>query len=197
MIIALNRTVGPVKLDCVISESLTTALSLTTNPIESGADVTDHAFIEPKKVTLEIGDGDAAGTFNALVRFQESRIPFTLVTGLTVIPNMMVKQFNVDRDSQFSTILKGSIDLQEIIIVDTAYAAPEAGDEAPKGGQPGGKQSTRAASPSASRASDEATAVRTSGTVQRGDTPSSHAPLIGGGASAVQNRSILSSMFGS
>lgn len=75
---------------------------------------------------------------------------------------------DADRDWQWSTVLRSSIDLQEAIIVETAYAAAEPGDPI-SSGQPGGANSTEAASPSAARAGDAATADRAAGTVMRGD----------------------------
>lgn len=189
--IIFNKKIGPVPIDCVVSEAHESSIGITAIPIETGAEVNDHAYIEAKRITLEICDGNAVATYAALIRFQESRVPFVLVTGLSVYRNMMIKLMSVTRDKTYSTVLNGRVDLQEVIIVDTSYAAAETGDDAPSRGVAGRK----AARPSPSRASDAASAVRSSGTVQRGDTPSSHAPLLGGSPAAVQNRAIIQGVF--
>jgi hypothetical protein len=165
--IVFSRAIGPIPINVVISETHESRVSLTKNPIEAGADVTDHAYVEPKKVTLDFADSNAAATYQALVRFQESRIPFTLVTGLKAYSNMLIEVLTADRDKDTAFVLKGRAILSEAIIVETAYAASETTSQ--NDGQPGGKKSTSAARPSAGRAADPATADRASGTVNRGD----------------------------
>lgn len=167
--IAFNRAIGPVPISCIVREKPLSELEITEIPVEFGAVITDHAYPLPKKVTLEIVDAGAAATFDALVRFQERRQPFTLVTGLSVFQNMLIKRIEPDRDKDFSTVLRATVDLQEIIIVDTAYATADPDGQAPDAGKPGGEKSTKAARPTKGRAGDAATADRASGTVQRGD----------------------------
>lgn len=171
--IIFSRRIGPVPIDCVVSERHTSEIEITGNPIETGAEVNDHAYVMPKRVTLDVVHGDVAATYAALVRFQEARIPFVLVTGLTAYPNMLIKAVNADRDRSFSRVLRATIDLQEVIIVSTAYAAATGPRS---GGQPGGANSTGAAPPAASATSDPATASRATGTVQRGDVPTTSVP---------------------
>lgn len=186
--IAFSRTIGPVPISCVVREKPVAELEITEIPVEFGAAITDHAYPLPKKVTLELVDAGGAATYNALVRFQESRVPFTLVTGLSVFRNMLIKRIDPERDKDFSSTFRATIDLQEVIIVETARASADS----PEGGKPGGTKSTKAASATKGRAGDAATANRASGTVQRGDAPATTvAPdkgssilntLVGGGS---------------
>lgn len=171
-VIAFSKTIGPVRLNCFFSENHNSELGITENPVESGGTVHDHAYTMPKKVTLEIMDENAAGTFNALVAFQRSRIPFTLVTGLSVYPSMLIRNISADRDKQHSQILYATVDLQEVIIAQTAVASIDVQDAGPVStGEPGGANSTSAASPSYSSAGDSITADRATATIQRGDSP--------------------------
>lgn len=183
--IAFSRAIGPVPIQCVIREKPISELEITEIPVEFGAAITDHAYPLPKKVTLEIADNGGAATFNALVRFQESRVPFTLVTGLSVFQNMLIKRIEPDRDKDFSTTFRATVDLQEVIIVSTARAA----GDGPEGGKPGGEKSTKAASPTKGRAGDAATADRASGPAQRGDAPATS-------VEPARGRSILRSLAG-
>jgi len=185
--ILFSRAIGPVPVDCVMREGPSHGLGISEIPIETGAKITDHAYIEPKRVRLEFAAGSGAAAFNALVAFQETRVPFTVVTGLFVYSNMLIARMEADRTSEWSTILNGYVELQEAIIVETAYTAAEDGD-AVSSAQPGGKDSTQSATPSQGRSGDAATANRASGTTMRGDVPASMVP-------AGQSQSILRSVF--
>lgn len=148
-----NRAIGPVGIDCVITEQHESSLEVTKIPIEFGADVTDHAYVQPKRIQLEIATGNAASAYNALVRFQETRIPFVLVSGLYVYTDMLIKKLDAERDASFSTVLKCSATVEQIIIVGSAMALisnliPSASFGL--AGQAGGANSRRAAAPKAS-----------------------------------------------
>lgn len=167
-VIAFSRTIGPIPINCILSERHQSDVEITGNPIETGAEVNDHAYVKPKQVILEIADRNAALMYNALVRFQESRVPFYLVTGLTVYKDMLIKSIDATRDKTHSTILHATVTCQEVIIVSTGSAS-----EAGPGGGPGGKKSTGAAKPNANNAK---TADRAASTVQAGDNPTTTVP---------------------
>ncbi|MGV4796123.1 phage baseplate protein [Rhizobium sp. F40D2] len=186
-VIAFSTSIGPVPMDCVISERHSSELDITEIPIETGAKITDHAIIVPKRITLDAAAGGAAATYAALVAFQESRVPFTLVTGLTIYNSMLIKRIDADRDAGTSRILRCRCDLQEVIIVATSYAADPDGDTTGERGKPGGKESTRAAAPSTERAGDTVTGDRATATQQRGDAAITSAPA---------DKSILSGITG-
>lgn len=183
----MSRSIGPVAISCVLKEAHTHRLGITRVPIETGAAVTDHAYIEPKKLRLDFADANAAATFNALSRFQESRVPFAVVSGLYVYTNMLIEELAADRDAAFSKVLSGYADLHEVIIVETAYAQSEQGGS---GSGAGEKTSGQSSTPSKAKSGDSATANRASGTVTRGDAA---ATTTSGSTPA--NRSILRSMF--
>lgn len=192
--IMFSGLIGPIPISVIMRERHESALGITEEPIETGAKVTDHSYVEPKRLTLEFADAGAAATYNALVRFQESRTPFTVVSGLFVYPNMLIKNLSATRDATTSRILDGKADLQEIIIVSTAYTMTEAEENSPQSkGLPGGKKSTQSARPTSERAPaaavDSVTSDRTSGTVMRGDVPARTVP-------ANENRSLLSRIAG-
>lgn len=173
MMILFSKTIGPIPVSVIVKENHRSSLGITENPIETGAKITDHAYVEPKRLELEFADANAAATYNALVRFQEARVPFTVVSGLYVYTNMLIKGLSADRDHKTANVLSGKVELQEAIIVSTAYTTSEGetSSSAQSKGKPGGKKSTQAARPTSERAGDAATADRASGTVTRGDTP--------------------------
>jgi hypothetical protein len=126
MTVFLSRFIGPVPLDVVVREIHESDLTITTNPVEFGANVADHAYVEPKRLRLDAVAGsrpgiaaNVAGAYQALQRLQEARQPFDVVTGLSLYRNMLVHRLIVDRDSKFARVLFFSAELQEVIIVDT------------------------------------------------------------------------------
>lgn len=48
----ITRSIGDFELDCTVREEHTSSLRLTKNPVESGADIADHAILEPKSLTI-------------------------------------------------------------------------------------------------------------------------------------------------
>lgn len=178
--ILFSPAIGPVMIDCVISEKPTSTLEITEIPVESGARITDHAVIAPKKLTLDIANANAAMSYQALVAFQESRVPFTMVTGLSIFDNMLIKSIETERDFNFSTVLRATVELQEIIIVETAYD-PNATQSGHGGKQVANKNLAK--TPTSSKTSDPQTSDRAASTVNRGDT--------GGNTPTPKNQSIL------
>jgi len=184
-IIAFSRVIGPVSINCLISENHASEIEITGNPIETGAEVNDHAYVKPKQVLLEIADQNAAETYNALVRFQESRVPFTLVTGLTVYNDMLIQAIDATRDRMNSRILRAAVICKQVIIVSTGSA--QGGDAQPDG-QPGGDKSRGAAKPDQHSANNTKTGARTASAVQSGDNPTQT-------VAPAPTQSILSRMF--
>lgn len=184
-VIAFSPNVGPIRFDCVISENHVSEIEITSNPIETGSEVNDHAYIKPKQVTLDVADNNAALTYNALVLFQQSRIPFFMITGLTLYKNMLIHSINAHRDKQTARILRATIILREVIIVSTGSAPFSLSQQA----SPGGANSRSAATPSSEASTNTVTADRAAGTVSRGDIPATTSP-------PTQNQSILSKVFG-
>lgn len=168
--IAFSSVIGPVPIDCVVSEKHASEIEITEIPIENGSRITDHAFVLPKKISLEIANDNATASFNALVAFQESRVPFTIVTGLFVYSNMLVKSISAERDKVFSQVLRATVDLQEIIIVSTGYTQDpgESGEQS--------NSANKADSPTSQNTSDSATQDRASGTINRGDAGAQTVP---------------------
>lgn len=193
--ILFSNVIGPVAVAVVLKEEHKSTLGLTDNPIETGAKVTDHAYVEPKELSLEIATDNAAQTYNDLVRFQESRQPFTYVSGLYVYTNMVITELTAEREDATSRILKGTVKLREVIIVSTARTLSEGGSggttRQSDAGKAGGTKSTNAARPTQQNTAAGTTADRATGTVQRGDQATART------VPAAENRSLASRLLGS
>lgn len=189
-VIAFSSAIGPVPLDCILSEKHTAEVEITGNPIEIGAEVNDHAYVKPKQVVLEVADSSAALVYNVLLRFQETRIPFYLVTGLTVYKDMLIQAIDATRDKDMSRVLRATVTCRQVIIVSTASVPASQGSKPTSSpGQPGGANSRNASSPTSGSANNPSTANRTAQPVQRGDSPSSAVP-------SGQTQSLASRIFG-
>lgn len=182
MIIAFSSVIGPVPLNVLISEKHTSDVEITSNPIETGAEVNDHAYVKPKEVELEIADANAAMTHAALVAFQESRVPFTLVTGLRVYNNMIIKGIDAERNKTWSKVLKATVRLKEVKIVETGTA--EEGTDAKDNGD-----KNKSSNPSKDKANNAKTADKANGGVNAGDKG-------GTTVAAPKSQSLLKSTFG-
>lgn len=123
MAVAISRAIGPVPVDVVMREKIESDLEITLNPVEFGADITDHAYVQPKKIILEarIGSLPPVAAWKSLVALQETRLPFTLVSGLDIHRNMLIKNLTAERDKDSSRILSFTAELWEVIIVSSAY----------------------------------------------------------------------------
>lgn len=104
---------------------------ITLNPVQTGAALSDHAYIQPSRVTLEIMMSDAMQSFTVgqwatgpsksvscyqtLVAIQEARNPVQLATRLRNYANMIVTEVRAveDKDTQHS--LKAHITFQHIL----------------------------------------------------------------------------------
>ena len=145
LFIRTQKAIGGIQLDAVISESHTNEVSLTSNPVELGAEITDHAVVQPKRLNIvaQVSDtpmGLAAfgqivdlvtglfGTsttdnitrsnaaYNAIVQLQEAREPIELQTKLKRYPDMIITNVSVQQDKNTSRIVRMSIDVQQVII---------------------------------------------------------------------------------
>lgn len=128
--IALSKALGPVALDVTVREVHESDLRITRHPVEFGADVSDHAIIEPKRLTLDAVTGSRPGgpaaiaaSFQALTRLQESREPIAVVTALSLYRNMLIERVTVDRDRMNGRVLAFRAELREVVIVDTETAS--------------------------------------------------------------------------
>ena len=148
LFIRTEKAIGGIKLDAVISESHTNEVSLTNNPVELGADITDHAIIQPKKVNVvaQVSDtplglaafgqivdlvtglfGSSTGenltrsnaAYNAMVQLQEAREPIELQTRLKLYTNMVITNIRTVQDKNTSRIVRMNIDLQEVLITES------------------------------------------------------------------------------
>lgn len=145
LFIRSKKSIGGIELDAVISETHNNQVRLTKNPVEFGADISDHAIIEPKRVSIvaQVSDtplGAAAigqiidlvsglfGTstsqnltrsniaYNAIVQLMEQREPIQIQTKLTLYTDMIITSLSVTQDKDTSRVVLMNISLEEVLI---------------------------------------------------------------------------------
>lgn len=148
LFVRTKKSLGGIQLDAVLSETHGNEVRLTKNPVELGADITDHAIIEPKKINIvaQISDnplGVAAlgqiidpitglfGTatsdnitrsnaaYNAMVQLMETREPIEVQTKLKLYTNMVITNLSTTQDKNSSRIVLMAINLEEVLITES------------------------------------------------------------------------------
>lgn len=148
LFVRTQKSIGGIQLDAVLSETHNNTVRLTKNPVELGADITDHAIVEPKKIVIvaEVSDtplGLAAlgqivdlitglfGTsttqnitrsnaaFNAMILLQEQREPLEIQTKLRLYQDMIITSLVTTQDKDSSRIALMTIILEEVLITES------------------------------------------------------------------------------
>lgn len=105
-------------------------LTITQNPVETGASVVDHAYLNPAEVKMQIMMSDVhesiiPGQFSELTfrhtsawavlkQIQEARIPVDVFTKLGYYKNMLIKSISATDTKETFRALKANVDLVEI-----------------------------------------------------------------------------------
>ena len=116
-------SIGGLVFDAVLKADHTSKITATSHPIESGANITDHAFIEPAEISIEIGMTDCNGAgvskkmFKSLQALQFSRKRLTVVTRYRIYRNMLIMSMSVPEDFTTMNALKAMLFLREIPVV--------------------------------------------------------------------------------
>lgn len=116
--------------DGFMSVSHERKLTITQNPVEIGASVVDHAYVNPTTVTMKIMMSDVhqsiiPGQFSDLTfrhtsawailkQIQESRIPVDIFTKLGYYKNMLIESISAEDTKETFRALDATVTLVEI-----------------------------------------------------------------------------------
>lgn len=128
-----NTQIGDYVFDAYFSIQHDTNLTITESPVQMGANISDHAYMEPKTLTFDIGMSDVmksivAGQFtdgqsrsvsayNTLRTLQEQRIPIQVTTRLGVYQNMLIETISAPDDKTTFYGLRATVTMREILVV--------------------------------------------------------------------------------
>ena len=117
-----KTSIGGLVFDAVLKTDHTSKVTATSHPVESGANISDHAFVEPAEISLEVGVSDCEtgnGTFGSgnrsrkafaeLLKLQTSRKLITVVTRFKTYRNMLITSVSVPDDYTTMFAFKANI----------------------------------------------------------------------------------------
>lgn len=107
-------------------------LTITEHPVQSGAAVNDHAYLNPRKLTMEIGMSDVAASivsgqfvsglprsvtaFRLLQELQAKKTFLRVLTRLQLYENMLIESISAPDDYTTRYSLKATVSLREVIV---------------------------------------------------------------------------------
>ena len=130
-----KRMIDGITVQVVLSEETNDTLTITKQPVQTGASITDHAYKEPTVLSMNIlqqnnsisaifnpfdtglGLSQIYGEFLAL---QNNRVPFTVTTPKRIYTNMLISVLRMNTDRRTENILSLSVSFQQIIIVNVS-----------------------------------------------------------------------------
>ena len=122
-------SIGGLVFDAVLKTDHTSKITATSHPVESGANITDHAFVEPAEISIEIGMTDCNGVgvsnkmFKSLQALQFSRKRLTVATRYRTYKDMLIMSMSVPDDFTTMNALKAMLFLREIPVVGSQTVA--------------------------------------------------------------------------
>lgn len=127
--------------DAVFKINHRRSLVKTQHPVLTGANISDHAYIQPAKVTLEIGMSDCMASYSngiwvgastksisayqILKQLQINKVLLTLTSRLDTYYNMLIEDLSAPDDNSTLRSLKATVSLGEIIAA-SVYSTPNA-----------------------------------------------------------------------
>lgn len=129
-VIVRSRRIGPFVADLTVDEHATDELAITEHPVEQGADITDHSYKRPARVTIRCGYSNSStralgnphyvdSVYSEFLRLQVERQPFDVLTGKRVYRNMLMARLSCSTDEKTENALEMVVECQQVIIVQT------------------------------------------------------------------------------
>lgn len=119
----LQTSMGDFYFDAVFKTEHNASMIVTEHPVQTGAPVADHAYLEPEEISCEIGmtdvngDGKSVEMYQQLRELMSRREPFTLVTRLNSYSDMLITALSVPDDYTTMFALKAGIVFKQIRVV--------------------------------------------------------------------------------
>ena len=125
-----KTNIGGYFFDGFLSIQHSSTLTITKNPVQTGAVVVDNAFMNPSQLTMQIIVSDVhesmiAGQFeggwkrhtdawSVLKTIQSNRIPVQVFTKLGIYENMLISELSADDSAETFSSLRANVKLEEI-----------------------------------------------------------------------------------
>ncbi|MFC8686314.1 phage baseplate protein [Brevibacillus porteri] len=152
-LVYLKTNIGGWFFDAFLRSTHTSRLNITQHPVQTGTALTDHAYLQPKEVSMEIGMSDTATSlipgqftggwsrsvqaFKVLQELQALRVPLQVHSRLGLYQNMLIEEISAPDDYTTLWGLRCTVLLREIIVAQVRTvkisAKPSVTNQANKG----------------------------------------------------------------
>ena len=138
LILGNNREFAGIIPDVTISEEHIDEVVVTKHPVDVGAQINDHAYKTPGKITCRFGWSDSSILVNSALQFssfrgikttqeiykkllqlQKNRQPFPLKTGKRMYDNVIITKLSLRTDAETEHSLIIDVTFEEILIAQT------------------------------------------------------------------------------
>ena len=132
----VKSSIGGFFFDAVFRTEHSLHTVITSHPVQNGANISDHAYLEPARVTMEIGMSDVGSStifgqfmansskskaaFEALLKMREKRLPVDISTRLKSYKNMMIEDLSFPDDINTFYGLRATVSMRQVIIAEVA-----------------------------------------------------------------------------
>lgn len=122
---AAFRSIGGIVAPCTLVEHHSDTLTITDHPVEIGAQITDHSFLNPVAVDIVIAWGSGLHVplrqiYQQLLTLQSSRQPFDIITGKRKYTSMLMESIEETTDQDTENILRVTLRCRQVILVSTS-----------------------------------------------------------------------------
>ncbi|WPS86461.1 hypothetical protein SMD22_18385 [Brevibacillus halotolerans] len=131
-LVYLKTNIGGWFFDAFLRSTHTSRLNITQHPVQTGAALTDHAYLQPKELTMEVGMSDvgeglipgqftgswsrSVHAFKVLQELQALRVPLQVHTRLGLYQNMLIEELTAPDDFTTLSGLRCTVTMREIIV---------------------------------------------------------------------------------
>ena len=125
---SLYRSIGGIIAPCTISEHHSDTMTITDHPIEIGANITDHSFMNPQQVDIVIAWGSGIYVplnelYGQLLALQATRLPFDILTGKRKYTSMLMQSIEETTEADTENILRVTLSCRQVFLVSTSAAS--------------------------------------------------------------------------
>lgn len=138
----VRKKIGFLELDAVISETINLNNTVTSAPIETGENVTDHVYNEPLELNMEcvISDSDIVRSislqanpvariqaYESLVDMWKAKSPVDVVAGYEVYSNMLITSISIPRANDDGDSIRFNVSFIQANILDSVFLSDKSG----------------------------------------------------------------------
>lgn len=122
VLVGPSRKIGSIAVDCILNESTQDKLTITKQPVQQGAAITDHSFKEPTSMSMAIIQKGNIGTtlekiYQNFLDLQNTKVPFDILTPKRFYKDMLIEVIGLTTDKNTENILALNLVFQKVIIV--------------------------------------------------------------------------------